>query len=187
MPEKSDEPPKFNVLEALGKEIGKREKDLAKGKPDDENGRKSLKSGPKSGPHSRPKSAPTTDLEGESTDGADASAGDASARQAVGHGAKVSPEDVLRSLTGLRDWLEHELFEGRGDVLIALNRIVDKHTHETREKWSNSAKGIVRWVVIIAIVALLVNILSVHSVTGALPAWAQTVWAWLQGFGINTR
>lgn len=182
MPEKSDtsdEPPKFNILDALGKEIGKREKDLAKGKKDDEKGSKKREIGPKT--------EPVGTLASGSPNGADASAQTSPETREEEQGAKMPPEEVLRSLTGLRDWLERELFEGRGDVLTALNGVVDKYTHETREKWSKRAKGILRWVIIIAIVAVLVNILSVYGATGSPPPWAQTVGSWLRGFGINTR
>lgn len=178
MPETSSEPPKFNILEALNKEIGKQQKKLleAQGKKDttdneskdgkekkdgkDEPERTAGKSGPKD---SSPDGRESAYREAHGLPAAEESAEDARETQ--------SPEEVIRSLAALRDWLEGELLAHRGGVLESIGRIVDEYTQEPRKQLGKRMRrdGVIVFVLVLGI--LIGNAVDFYTTHQTLPGW----------------
>lgn len=159
MSEQPESPPKFNILEALSKEIGKQEKKLLEAetkddKKKDEKGRKQIKSGPKDADKDTENGDDLTDADEDETPE-----------------TEPSPEEVIRGLAALRGRLEDELLIGRGGVVNTIGRIVDEYVAESRDKGWKLAGKVVLYTALLVLGYLIGNAVLYHAIYHTLPSW----------------
>lgn len=164
MSEKPDAPHKFNILDALNKEIGKQEKKLRSSQA-----KRDSKDTAKDSPHAHSASGPKDTQHAPHGANGDA----AGESEATADQASVSPPpgDLIRSLAALRDWLENELLSDRGAVLDTLGNIVDAYAHEQHVKWPRHLRLIVTMLLIVVVSLLVGDAVAFYGIYHSFPAW----------------